>query len=245
MEEEGELLARFLSDKQRAYKFRYTFPQGTKVDEDSVPVICQKIDEFRAVFAADYISVGIEELDKFGEQTHLHVHIHFISKKKIDAIRKAVVKVMKSDGEEREGNELYSLKEPKDILSVNRLMRYPFKQSRRGLGYLECFENVLPPDFNLDVQIECACEEWERLVQVNRLKRERSLNPNTFEKFEAYMEDKTYSSLADIAGHIDDFYLKEKMSMNLSTMGGYIRTFARSKNIITKEQQISKLLEFV
>lgn len=243
---DSDLIANYLTGpKQRAVKFRYTFPKGTTLSEESMPFINQMCRAFVDMFQYPYGSMGIEDLDKFGEKTHLHIHIHCITYKSIDALRKAFKKLVKDYDEKREGNELYSLKECKDILHMKRFLRYPFKQSRRGLGYVEAFPNVFTSDFDLETQIECACEEWERLVEINRLKREKSLNPNTFEKFEIYMEDKTYNNLADIAGHIDEFYLVEKMSMNLSTMGGYIRTFARSKNIITKEQQVNKLLEFV
>lgn len=228
-----------------AYKFRYTFPLGTTVTDESLPNIIGSLNKFVKMFNFTLGTIGIEDLDKFGEQTHLHIHIHCFSEKKIDALRKAFKKLMSTEGEKREGNELYSLKEAKDVDEQKRFLRYPFKQSRRGLGYNALFPNVFPADFDLETQIECACEEWERLVQVNRLKRERSLNPNTFEKFEIYMEDKKYLTLADIADHIDEFYLMEKMSMNIKTMGGYIRTFARSKNLITKSQNVAKLLEFV
>lgn len=242
---DSDLIASYLTGKQKAVKFRYTFPLGTTLTEESMPFISQMIDKLIDMLEFVYGSIGVEDLDKFGEKTHLHIHIHCVTHKSIDTLRKAFKKLVKDYDEKREGNELYSLKECKDIVHMNRFLRYPFKQSRRGLGYNEAFPNVFTPDFNVNTQIECACEEWERLVEINRLKREKSLNPNTFEKFEIYMEDKTYNNLADIAGHIDEFYLVEKMSMNLSTMGGYIRTFARSKNIITKEQQIKKLLEFV
>jgi len=245
-EENERLIESYLTGKERPVKFRYTFPLGTTISEESMPFINDLVNKFIDMLDFRYGSIGIENMDRFGDITHLHVHIHCITSKSIDSLRKAFKVIVDKYGEKRKGKEVYSCKPPgEDLRCMNRFLRYPFKQTRRGLGYFSSHPNLFPPEFNLEIQMECAIEEWERLIEVNRMKREKALNPNTFEKFETYMEDKTYKSLADIAGHIDEFYLVEKMSMNLSTMGGYIRTFARSKNIITKEQQVQKLLEFV
>lgn len=232
-------------------KFRYTFASCFQsigsLNEDDMKGIALIAGLMVEKLDAVWVSVGIEDLDKFGESTHMHVHIHAVSPKKVDAIRKAMVKFMKEElNEERKGNSLYSCTEVKDILDQNRLLRYPFKQGRRGNGDVDWLKhlNVLPPDYNYEVERECAIEEWERLVIVNRQKRERSLNPNTFEKFEDYMtKQDAVKTTAAVAGHIHDFYLKEKMSMNLKTMGGYVRTYSVQQGIISRSENVSKILE--
>jgi len=222
-------------------KFRYTFkfpdlleePSALEMLPDIVSVFIEKMD-------AVYVTCGIEDLDKFGEKTHLHVHIHCITPKKVDAIRKAMTKIFKEMDEERKGNCLYGLSQVKDILDQNRLLRYPFKQARRGLGDIACLQklNKLPPDFNYEVERECAIEEWERLVVINRQKREKSLNPNTFEKFEMFMEKNGFvpGNVLECCAYLDDFYMQEKMSMNRATMGGYAITYSRSINLISRDE---------
>jgi len=232
-------------------KFRYTFPGGFEnfyEDESNHENIHNFVEKFIEKMDATYVTCGLEDLDKFGEKTHLHIHIHCVTPKKVDAIRKAVNKIFKEFEETRKGNCLYGLSQVKDLLDQNRLLRYPFKQGRRGLGDVSFLQdlNVLPEDYNYEVERECAIEEWERLVIVNRQKREKSLNPNTFEKFELYMTDQQEpKAVADVAGHIHDFYLKEKMSMNLKTMGGYVRTFSVQAGIISRSENIQKILENV
>lgn len=231
-------------------KFRYTFAQEY-ADAAYKEEFQEALQGIASLFIEKmdplFVTTGIEDLDKFGEQTHLHLHIHAVTPKKIDAIRKAVTKIFKEMEEPRKGNALYGLSQVKDCLDQKRLLRYPFKQSRRGLGSVSWTQALdkYPADFDYCMERELAVEEWERLVVVNRQKRERSLNPNTFEKFEEYMTDKKVISLADIAGHIHDFYLKEKMSMNLKTMGGYIRTYAVSKEIISRADNVAALLQNV
>jgi len=231
-------------------KFRYTFAgayesyaEHPQFEESITGLISLFIEAINPL----YVTCGLEDLDKFGEKTHLHVHIHAVTPKKIDAIRKAVTKIFKEMKEERKGNALYGLSQVKDCLDQKRLLRYPFKQTRRNLGDMSFLQklNVEPADFDHFLETELAVEEWERAVEVHRHKRERALNPNTFEKFEVYMSDKKVISLADIAGHIHDFYLKEKMSMNLKTMGGYIRTYAVSINVISRAENVAALLQNV
>lgn len=227
-------------------KFRYTFFFPV-IDEEMQPAVTSLIQMFIEKMNAVYVSVGLEDLDRFGDKTHLHVHIHVVTPKKVDAIRKAVTKIFKEMEEERKGTCLYGLSNVKDLLDQNRLLRYPLKQGRRGNGDVSFLKhlNIFPDDFNYEVERECAIEEWERLVIINRQKRERSLNPNTFEKFEEYMIDKTAKTISNVAGHINDFYLLEKMSMNLKTIGGYVRTFCVQKGIISREQNIMAILENV
>lgn len=233
----------------RHIKFRYTFKFHDILDEPgAVEAMGEIASTFIEKFDCLYVTCGLEDLDKFGEKTHPHIHIHAVTHKKVDALRKAVNKIFKEMEEDRKGNCLYSLTEVKDILDENRLLRYPLKQSRRGFGDIAVLRELykLPDNYEYDTQRECAIEEWERLVLVNRQKRERSLNPNTFEKFEEYMTEKDeVKTTAEVAGHIHDFYLKEKMSMNLKTMGGYVRTFSVQHGIISRSENISKILENV
>lgn len=231
-------------------KFRYTFLphlQDAAYKEEFQDALKGLASLFIEKMDPLYVSTGIEDLDKFGEHTHLHLHIHCVTSKKVDAIRKAVQKVFKELEDPRKGTALYGLSQVKDCLDQKRLLRYPFKQSRRGLGSVSWTQELdkYPVDFDYCMERELAIEEWERLVVVNRQKRERALNPNTFEKFEEYMTDKEVITLGDIAGHIHDFYMKERMSMNLKTMGGYVRTFAVSRGIITREVNVVAILQNV
>lgn len=249
-----------MTDLYNHIKFRYTFSRNDLLDNDG-SVECEELVEqskqfiwaltkqFIDIMSAKYVSCGIEDLDKFGEKTHLHVHIHGVTTYKVPAMRKAVTKIFKEMKELRKGNCLYSLTEVKDILDENRLLRYPFKQGRRGMGDVEWLRdlNTLPHDFEYNIQRECAIEEWERLVVVNRQKREKSLNPNQFQKFELFIETNKLEpkSIMDCCRYMDRFYLKEESSMNVKTMGGYVRTYARKIGIITEEENALKIYENV
>lgn len=220
-------------------KFRYTFTFPV-LDEEMRPAVTSLIEMFIEKMNPVYVSVGIEDLDRFGDKTHLHVHIHVVTPKKVDAIRKAITKIFKEMEEERKGTCLYGLSNVKDLLDQNRLLRYPFKQGRRGNGDVSWLKhlNILPEDYNYEVERECAIEEWEKLVIVNRQKRERSLNPNTFEKFEVFMETNSYvpTDVLDTCRYLDRFYMLEKSSMNRNTMAGYAVTYSRTIGLITEDE---------
>jgi len=225
----------------RHIKFRYTFKFHDILDDpDAIAAMGVIAQTFIEKIDPLYVTCGLEDLDKFGEKTHPHIHIHAVTHKKVDAIRKAVQKIFKEMEEDRKGNCLYSLTEVKDILDENRLLRYPLKQSNRGFGDIAVLMELykLPPDFEYNTQRTCAIEEWERLVAVNRQKRERSLNPNTFEKFELFMEENNYvpTDVLDCCRYMDRFYMKEKSSMNRKTMGGYAVTYSRMIGLLTEDE---------
>lgn len=237
-------------DKYKPVKFRYTFESvwtDKAYDDEFVEAAKYLTSLFINAIDPLYVTCGIEELNKMGEKTHLHIHIHAYTPVKVGTIRARIKKIFVEMGETRSGDALYGIAEVKDELERNRILRYPFKQSRRGLGSISWTQALdkYPADFDYFLERELAVEEWERLVLVHRKKLEKSLKPNTFEKFEEYMLDKTVNSLMDIALHIDKFYLDEGMSMNRKTMAGYVVTFARKKGLISAQENAAAILQCI
>lgn len=216
-------------------KFRYTLAAG----EDKV----QSARAFRTTFAkASIMTLGYEEKDKLGAPTHPHIHLHMLIDDKIANIRGRLKTLFKTDGEERKGNELYSLTEETDVLDVNRFFRYPWKQG----GRLTCLERtVLLKDFDIEVEIKCAMEEYSRSCQFNNDKLERSTRANTYDKIKSIFVEKPPTSLKEVVDRIRDFYIQEGLACNASTMAGYATTYSLSVGLLDKELFSQKLLSLV
>lgn len=217
-----------------AIKFRYTFRE-TPPKNDVLTIIAN----FVRITEPVYVTSGYETLNSLGETTHPHIHIHITTDKTIGTVRKAVQRYLSSfdESDTRKGNAKYSCVEEKDVLDMERFLRYSWKQGGR-----EAFREKLPDGMNTECNLHSAREEYQRLVEFNRKKREKQQSPSTFDKIEEYLKDKEFESLEDIACHIDEFYLQKELSMNIATMSGYVLTYARKKGLLSKQEIVQKIL---
>lgn len=213
-------------------KIRYTFSENPTKD-----IIISKLTWLMCITDYRVCTAGFETKNKLGETTHSHIHFHCHTEKSIGAIRKAMQRQFKEDDEKRKGNQLYSCCVEEDVKDDNRFFRYPWKQGGRITR-----EGMREPDLELKMEIALAEEEYARMVEFNQKKVEKSLAPNTFDKLEEYISNKCVNNVEDILAHIDEYYLENKLSMNVSTMAGYGLTLGRKLNLITKKEMIQKML---
>lgn len=218
-----ELIVNEISHPQGIYvKFRYTLDSG----ENKLNCL------FNTLFEKATIkTIGYEVLDKCGKPTLPHIHIHMFIDDKIANIRGRLKTLFKMNGEERKGNALYSLKEEKDVLDVNRFFRYPFKEG----GRIKKGEKIdLLIDFNPDIETKCATEERLRSIQFNNDKVEKSLRLNTYDKIKEDLLTNPPITPLGVVGRITDLYIREELAANKKTMGGYATTYCLQKELIDK-----------
>ena len=189
-------------------KFRYTLQQGADRNNAISEANCMSA----LLFAnASILTVGFEEKDSLGKPTHPHIHFHMLINDLIPNLRGRFKTLMKKNEEEREGNELYSLKQAADVIDANRFFRYPWKQGGR-IKHCEKIENL--SDFDIPVEIKCAQEEYSRTIQFNNDKVDRSTRANTYDKIVALFKADPPTSLGVIMPRIVNFYVSEGLACN-------------------------------
>lgn len=229
-----ELKVNELPDPLGIYvKFRYTLDKNENKQTAMFNTLFEK---------ASIITIGYEEKDKLGKPTHPHLHYHMLIDDKIANIRGRLKTLFKANGEERSGNELYSLAEEKDVLDVNRFFRYVWKQGGR-CKYHEKIDKL--KDFDVAVEIKCAVEEYARSCQFNNDKVDRSTRANTYDKIVALLLDKPPVSIKEVVDRIRDFYIKEGLACNASTIAGYATTYSLAHGLLDPEAFSLKVLSLI
>lgn len=214
------------------YKFRFTASPDSDILSQSN--IRATTSEFLGLLAVDaeLYSWGVETMDKFGDLTHTHIHIHFCCDVKIGTLRKRFQRWRESDqGAQwsggRTGNVLYSLTQENDVLDLLRFFRYPFKQYSEP-ELISTVNQKFPPKFNVIEQSKLAHEEWKRHVDMNRKKRDELLRPVTRDKIFEYLDglfkEGPPPSRRDLLLALMRFYAQEERAANKQTMIGYAQT---------------------
>lgn len=219
-----------MDDDINYIKFRYT-PQEDIQDEQQYQ--CALTSYIQHITDCSFMTCGYEVLNKLGEPAKPHYHYHLGTKKTLGTLRKSFQRGDYYKGTLAKGNELYSMTEEKDVIDYCRFFRYPFKQGgRRG------FREKLPPNFDLNVEIKCAQEEYGSMVKYNQSRRDKALAPTTCDKIMEYLESlehKPYTDL-DILEKMIQYYADKGSSSNKQTLLGYLNTYKIRNGIITAKQ---------
>lgn len=229
-------------DDYKFIKFRYTLAEG---DNARAKMYLQSYivnlgEEY-------YAACGYETLNKLNENTHPHLHMHCVVKgKTLGAIRKALQRDFKLNGEKRKGNVLYSLSEEEDVKDVNRFLRYVWKQGGR-MTREQGFAEKLPPDMDINLEIALAREEQERMWEFNKKKQAEALRPSTKDKLFEYLdglnEQNKFSSKREILIKIMEYYNSEEKSANKQTIMGYLQTALWRYQMETFEETATEWLK--
>lgn len=224
------------------FKFRYTLADGD-IPRAKMYLQAYFLNESEEYYAA----CGYETLNKLNENTHPHLHMHFVVKgKTIGAIRKALQRDFKSQNEKRKGNVLYSLSEEEDVKDVNRFLRYVWKQGGRQSREAG-FRESLPADMDVDLEVALAREEQERMWEFNKKKQAEALRPSTKDKLFEYLdglnEQNKFSSKREILIKIMEYYNSEEKSANKQTIMGYLQTALWRYQMETFEETATEWLK--
>jgi len=214
-------------------KFRYTLREKETPDARLFSFLFDK---------ASIITAGYEVKDKFGKPTHPHIHYHMLINDKIANIRGRLKTFFKAEDETRSGNELYSLAEEKDVKDLNRFFRYVWKQGGRARGVEKL---KLLKHFDIDTEVKCAMEEYLRSCQFNNDKIDKSTRANTYDKIVALLLDNPPTTVKQVIDRIRDFYIKEGLACNASTIAGYATTYSLGHGLLDPEAFSLKVLSLI
>lgn len=221
------------------FKFRYTVKPGSD-PATGVHAFLAALGK-DAVFKTQcmYTTAGFETLGKRREPHAPHWHFHFAipntGENELGNMRKRFQRWVASDEDEsRKANALYSLKEEKDVQDICRFFRYPWKQGgRRHRGNGFNFERLPPELQDVNLHMELAKEEQERLWEQQIAAYEKKMQPDTRDLLFDYLDDinaeTPFQSDLEILTKMCEFYGSpdEKgyyRSANKQTILGYLQT---------------------
>lgn len=238
-------------------KFRYTFNDDEQHAEAAMPKISELLgtltmDQRSHQSSVKYITIGVEQYDKCGENTKKHVHMHMLVDDRVDRMRRRVQRYFVAQKEKRKGNVLYSLTEEEDVKDIVRFFRYVFKQSGCAVQPLEnrllVNHQVFPPDFDKKLQCSIAYEEWLRDCEFNMKKKNDALKPSTKDMLFEYLDkiNETvgkFKTKVEILTFILQYYMQEEKSANQATIMGYLNTAVLRYGLMTPQQMAESWLK--
>lgn len=183
----------------------------------------------------------VEILDKLGNYTRPHLHLHFVSTKKDDTIRTSLKREYFAQNDEiLKGNNLYSMKF-ETFIDDDRFYRYPLKQ----LETLDTPLNLTPPRQGLDVLRQVALAQWKLGCEINQSKKtKQEPSPDLYQRMCCKIEkpEKPTTKYSVALGMLE-FYLNENRPINNQTIQGYIKTYCLQNGIISKEDFVKSLIK--
>jgi hypothetical protein len=224
------------------YKFRFTFSEQDKTHEyaDQIPrwkVITKNlIDKLLNLYKITALTGGVETLNKDGERTWCHCHIHFDAIENKETILRAIKRYLVDTYDQTAvGVKCISLKPEAMLRSYDEFYRYPLKQS---LNKKLCYGF---DDTRLDHMHEVAKDCYLKVQQVRQAKLDKSDNSDTlFERLILYLDktslEKNDTSKLSLLISATRFYVEENKPLQRNTIQGYVDNYMLKKQLITYEQ---------
>lgn len=181
--------------------------------------------------------LGMETFNKYGETIKRHMHLHFVTDEKIETLRKRFIRSGK-----KEEKDIYSLKEEKDVVDINRFYRYPLKQIENQFEYQ--FDKIpLPPDFDLELQRHLANEEWEKGKQILSKQRVKAdSRQTTYEKIIELVEENSpdFANLLAVKNYVLDYYLDNNIPPDHGKINNIADGIALIRKVITRDEYFGR-----
>jgi len=219
------------------YKFRFTFTEQDKTFDynDKIPrwrTISQRLlTELLQHYTITHATGGIETLNKCGDRTWCHLHLHFDAIESKDTIRKFIDRFLTKYDQNHHGVKCISLKPEAMLRSKQDFYSYPMKQSfnyKLVYGYTEEEARLLH---------EIGKSSYLKVQQVNQQKLDKMDNSDTmFERLKTHLGHTTKTSKLDLLIEATKFYVKENKPINRTTVQGYVDTYMLQAELITYEQ---------
>ena len=219
------------------YKFRFTFTEQDKeFDYDKqMPRwkamsinLCKKLLE---TYTITHMTGGIETLNKAGDRTWCHLHVHFDAPENRDTIARLIKRYMKDVYDQQVVGVKYFCLKPDVARHMDDFMRYPLKQSlepRLCYGYT---------DEELQTMHGIAQASYLKCQEINQKKIDKYDTQDTlYDRLKIYL-DKTNDTIKfRLLISASKFYVEEKKPINRNTIEGYVNTYMLQTGLITYEE---------
>ena len=178
---------------------------------------------------------GFEILNKLGEHTTAHIHIHFKSTHIKESMNRTIKRYLVDDwGQQYLGNASYSFK-PKLIRDDDEFWRYPLKQS---------FDRTLCRGFTMEqlqYYHDVAKESYAKVCQVAQAKEDkRDKDDSIYLRVLAKCKKSQDTTKRAISRQFLKYYREETKSPNQTVITGYVYLAMLDLSIITEDELLDK-----
>ena len=226
------------------YKFRFTFSDQDKEHnyDDKYIKKCQAIahatvSKLLALYDIQRLTAGVEQTNKAGDKTWLHMHIHFACTSTRDTIARMLKRYLGERGEsgwgqDTTGVKVFSLKPEAIIRNRDDFYRYPLKEN---LDKNICFgfqRHILENMHH--IALECKSKSQE--VWAKRLDHTDQNNSifqklcDKFDKLPMSVQKFPYLTAAT------ELYIEEERPVNKGTIMGYVDNYMLAKGYMTMQE---------
>lgn len=218
------------------YKFRFTFTEQDKTFEynEKIPrwkkISENLVDKLLNQYTITKMTGGIETLNRAGDRTWCHLHLHFDATEARDTIARYIKRYLSETYDQTVvGVRCFSLK-PDVVRHMEDFMRYPLKQvlmPKLCYGYT---------DAELDVMHGAAQSSYLKVQEVNQQKIDKSDNSDTlYERLRKHLSQTGETKKLLLLIHATKFYVAENKPINRNTIQGYVDTFMLQEQLIPYE----------
>lgn len=222
------------------YKFRFTFTDQTKdfKYEDNIPrwrsIARTLVQRILNQYTVTKLTGGIETLNKDGDRTWCHVHVHFDAVENKESIARYIKRFLSDTYDQNvTGVKCFSLKPEAMLKSFDEFYQYPLKQN---------LDNKLCYGFS-DEKLQhlhgVGKSSYLKVQQVRQSKMDKYDNSDTmFERLTKYLQQDIYkntTSKVSLLIAATKFYVEENKPINRQTIQGYVDTYMLAQKLITYE----------
>jgi len=219
------------------YKFRFTFTEQDKTFnyEEQMPrwkkISERLVEKLLGQYKIQKLTGGIETLNRAGDRTWCHLHIHFDAVEPRDTIARQIKRYLSDTYEQQVVGVKYFMLKPDVARSLDDFMMYPLKQS---LNEKLCYGYT--PE-QLQIMHQAAQSSYLKVQEINQKKIDKSDNSDTmFERLCGILDKTSLSSKYALLIEATKFYVKENKPINRNIIVGYIDTYMLSREMITYEE---------
>ncbi len=222
------------------YTFRFTFTEQDKTFqyEDQIPRwramsrnLVKKLFEHDP-YKISKLTGGIETINKDGDRTWCHLHVHFASVGLRDTIAKFIREYLRDTYDQ-------------DTKGIKHFQLKPWALLNSERGYYQyCLKESLDPQLcygftseDLNQMHEVAKES---LLKVQEIRQKKLCKKDTseclYDRLCDYLDKTKCTNRSALRCHTSTFYVEDKRALNKQTMSGYVDTYMLSKKYITHEE---------
>lgn len=219
------------------YTFRFTFTEQSAETEPTK----QDIARFKAIsrnlktkiletYTVQKMTGGLETLNKNGDRTFAHLHLHFDALENKDSMIRTIKRYLQDTYDQNTtGVKAFSFK-PKVIRTFDEYWRYPLKFN---LDTTLCkgFTNEQLETFH-----EIAKASINKVIEVNQSKLDKSDNSDTlFQRLKNIWDKEMIQEKVPLLVRASKFYVEENKPINRNTIIGYVENYMLLKGYLTHE----------
>lgn len=219
------------------YKFRFTFTNQDKTHnyDDMLPkwrtISKNLVNRLLEQYTITKLTGGVETLNKDGDRTYAHLHIHFDAVENKETIARYIKRYLKDTYEENTtGVKAFCLKPEAMLRSKDDFYQYPLKQN---LNKHLCYGYT---DDELKHLHGVANSTYLKVQQVRQTKMDKSDNSDTlFQRLKIYLDKQQAREKLQLLILATKFYVEEDKPINKVTIKGYVDNYMLANKLITYE----------